>query len=98
MTGRVDPDIVAVVTTRHGPIVTSTLKGQTAALALAWTALQPGRVLDFVLEIARARSWSDFHAAAADVVAASVSACSADVDGHIGYQLIGRLPQRPADG
>ena len=96
--GRADPDIVDVVTTRHGPIVTSTLKGQTAALALAWTALQPGRVLDFVLEIARAQSWSDFHAAAADFVGATVSACYADVDGHIGYQLIGRLPQRPSGG
>src|SRR5205823_11103491 len=96
--GRADPDIVDVVTTRHGPIVTSTLKGQTAALALAWTALQPGRVLDFVLEIARAQSWSDFHAAAADFVGAVVSACYADVDGHIGYQMIGRLPARPGDG
>jgi penicillin amidase len=93
-----DADVIDVVSTRHGPIVTSTLKGQTAPLALAWTALQPGRLLDFVMEIARAQSWSDFHAAAADFVGAAVSACYADVDGHIGYQLIGRLPQRRGDG
>ena len=96
--GRATPEIVDVAITRHGPIVTPLLEGQTAQLALSWTALEPGPLLDFLFGIARAQDWSDFRAAGAAFVGAAVSACYADVDGHIGYQLIGRLPQRPGDG
>ncbi|OLE75676.1 MAG: hypothetical protein AUG02_06900 [Chloroflexi bacterium 13_1_20CM_2_70_9] len=96
--GRPDPVIVDVAITRHGPIVTSTLKGQAAQLALRWTALDPGHIVDWIFGVARARSWSDFHAAAASFEGAAVSTCYADVDGHIGYQLVGRLPARPGDG
>lgn len=93
-----DPVIVDVAITRHGPIITPVLQGQTAPLALRWTALDPGRLVDFVFELARAGSWQDFRAAAADFSGAAVSACYADVDGHIGYQLIGQLPARKGDG
>ena len=96
--GRAAPVILDVAITRHGPIVTSTLKGQTAQLALRWTALEPGHIVDWLIGVARAQRWSDFHAAAADFTGAVVSACYADVDGHIGYQMIGRLPARPGDG
>jgi penicillin amidase len=98
MKGRADPVIVDVAITRHGPIITPVLQGQTAPLALRWTALDPGRLVDFVFELARAGSWQDFRAAAADFSGAAVSACYADVDGHIGYQLIGQLPARKGDG
>jgi penicillin amidase len=96
--GRADPVMVDVAITRHGPIITPVLEGQTAQLALRWTALDPGRSLDFVFGVARARNWEEFRAAAADFRGAAVSACYADVDGHIGYQLIGQLPARRGDG
>ena len=96
--GRADPVIQDVAITRHGPIITPILEGQTAPLALRWTALDPGRLVDFVFELARARSWPEFRAAAADFSGAAVSACYADVNGHIGYQLIGQLPARKGDG
>ena len=96
--GRADPSIVDVAITRHGPIITPLLKDQTAPLALRWTALEPGRLVDFIFELARAGSWQEFRAAAADFTGAAVSACYADVDGHIGYQLIGQLPARRGDG
>ena len=96
--GRADPVVVDVAITRHGPIVTPVLQGQIAPLALRWTALDPGRLLDFVFELARAGTWQEFRAAAADFSGAAVSACYADVDGHIGYQLIGQLPARKGDG
>jgi penicillin amidase len=51
-----------------------------------------------VFGVARAGSWQEFRAAAADFTGAAVSACYADVDGHIGYQLIGQLPARKGDG
>jgi penicillin amidase len=96
--GRADPVIVDVAITRHGPIITPVLKGQTAPLALRWTALDPGRLIDFVFKLARAGTWQDFRAAASDFSGAAVSACYADVDGHIGYQLVGQLPARKGDG
>jgi penicillin G amidase len=96
--GQADPVIVDVAITRHGPIVTPIIEGQIAPLALRWTALDPGRLVDFVFALARAGSWQDFRAAAADFSGAAVSACYADVDGHIGYQLIGQLPARKGDG
>jgi penicillin amidase len=96
--GRLDPVIVDVAITRHGPIVTSTLKGQAAQLALRWTALDPGRTVDWIFGVARARGWADFRAAAAAFQGAAISTCYADVDGHIGYQLVGRLPARPGNG
>jgi penicillin amidase len=96
--GRAAPVVVDVAITRHGPIITPVLHGQTAPLALRWTALDPGRLVDFVFELARARSWQEFRAAAADFSGAAISACYADVDGHIGYQLIGQLPARKGDG
>jgi penicillin amidase len=96
--GRADPVVVDVAITRHGPIITPILQGQTEPLALRWTALDPGRLVQFVFEVSRARSWQDFRAAAANFSGAAVSACYADVDGHIGYQLIGQLPARKGDG
>ncbi len=96
--GRSETVFQDVTITRHGPILTPVLKNQTAQVALRWTALDPGRVSDWVLEVAKAGSWAAFRAAGADFVGAAVNACYADVDGHIGYQLLGRLPARPGDG
>lgn len=92
--GRKDPVTLDVVVTRHGPIMTGVLKNQTAPLALRWTALDAGRTMDGLLGLARASDWASFRAAAADVSGATLSACYADVDGHIGYLLVGALPDR----
>ena len=94
--GRADPVVVDVVITRHGPILTPVLKEQKAQLALRWSALDGTRTVDAVIGMARARNFGEFRAAAALFVGATLSACYADVDGHIGYQLVGRLPDRKA--
>ncbi|HEV8670628.1 MAG TPA: penicillin acylase family protein, partial [Candidatus Limnocylindria bacterium] len=94
--GRTDPVVVDVAITRHGPILTPVLKEQKAQLALRWSALEGTRTVEAVIGIGRARSFGDFRAAAALFVGATLSACYADVDGHIGYLLVGRLPDRKA--
>jgi penicillin amidase len=94
--GRDDPAVVEVTITRHGPILTPVLKEQKAQLALRWSALEGTRTLDAVMDMGRARNFTEFRAAAALFVGAALSACYADVDGHIGYQLVGRLPDRKA--
>ena len=94
--GRADPVILDVGRTGHGPILTPVLKGQAAVLALRWSALDAGRSLDALLDTARASDWSSFRAALANLQGAALSACYADVDGHVGYLLAGRLPDRAA--
>ena len=94
--GRADPVVVDVAITRHGPILTPVLKEQKAQLALRWSALDGTRTVEAVFGMGRARNFTEFRAAAALFVGATLSACYADVDGHIGYQLVGRLPDRKA--
>ena len=94
--GRADPVVVDVAITRHGPILTPVLKEQKAQVALRWSALEGSRTVEAVLGMGRARNFTEFRAAAALFVGATLSACYADVDGHIGYLLVGRLPDRKA--
>jgi penicillin amidase len=92
-----------VVVTRHGPLVEryeDRPAGVWRGLALQWTALTPGRAADSVLALQRASDWESFRAAMASVDGPSQNAVYADVDGHIGYFLTGRIPvrRRPASG
>jgi penicillin amidase len=86
-----------VVVTRHGPIV-ERLQDPAATvwrgLALQWTALTPGGAMESMLRLQRAEDWGDFRAALAPLDAPSQSVVYADVDGHIGYALSGRVPLR----
>ena len=92
--GKAEPVAYDVVVTRHGPLMTGVLKNQLAPLALRWTALDGGKTMDSLLAAARATDWAGFRAAMADLSGATLSACYADVDGHIGYVLAGALPDR----
>jgi penicillin amidase len=96
--GRNDPVVVDVAITRHGPVITNVLEGQTAQLSLRWSALDATKTVEAVVGMNRARSIDDFRRAAADFSGATLSACIADTDGHIAYLLVGRLPDRPGDG
>ena len=92
--GRIDPVSLDVTITRHGPIMTGVLKGQSAQLALRWTALEPLVGLDSILALNRARDWSSYRAALATFPGPTVTGCYADVDGHIGWSHAGVLPIR----
>nr|WP_242496398.1 penicillin acylase family protein [Xylanimonas protaetiae] len=99
---------LTVRTTSHGPIISDVLdvgpvtSAPTAqgtllgsyGVALAWTALTPGRTADAVFELNTAKNADDVRAAAAlfDVPAQNIVFATAD--GHIGYQAPGRIPVR----
>ncbi|MEX2143590.1 MAG: penicillin acylase family protein [Anaerolineales bacterium] len=69
------------------------------AIALRWTALEPGTTLQSILGINRAQDFDEFRAAARQFVVPSQNLLYADVDGNIGYQLPGLIPLRQlADG
>ncbi|HEX6540008.1 MAG TPA: penicillin acylase family protein [Candidatus Dormibacteraeota bacterium] len=99
--GRSD-DLEEVVITRHGPVVErlDDVEGNVwRGLALQWTALLPGTFGDGLLQLQRAADWSSFRAALAAIDAPSHNAVYADVDGHIGFAVGGRIPvrrQRPS--
>ena len=83
-----------VVTTRHGPIVTDLLPGETRKIALRWT-LQDGEGLVF-FDVNSAQNWDDFRKAFSNFIAPGQNVMYGDVDGHIGYQATGRVPIRAA--
>ena len=68
--------------------------GVTYAVALRWTALDPGRTMDALFDLDAANNWADFRAAASKFEVPSQNMIYADVDGNIGYQSPGRIPVR----
>ncbi|MEV0186716.1 penicillin acylase family protein [Streptomyces sp. NPDC050625] len=68
-------------------------RGDGYAIALKWTALQPGTTMDAVFAIDRAGDWNDFRAAAALFDVPSQNLIYADKD-NIGYTLPGKIPTR----
>ena len=86
--------VLDVVSTRHGPIITDLIPGETRKIALRWT-LYDGMGLTF-FEIDSAQNWEEFRKALAGFGAPGQNIVYADVDGHIGYQATGRVPIRAA--
>ncbi|WP_328866706.1 penicillin acylase family protein [Streptomyces sp. NBC_00341] len=63
-------------------------------VALKWTALEPGKSMDAVFELNRAKDFTSFRAAAEHFEVPSQNLIYADTKGHIGYQAPGKIPQR----
>jgi penicillin G amidase len=87
-------DVFDVIVTRHGPIITPMLKGETRHLALQWTIYDPSAMSVPFLEIDSARNWQEFRTAFSMFGGPSQNVVYADVDGHIGYQATGKIPVR----
>ena len=64
------------------------------AIALRWTALDPGKSMDAVFELDRATDFSQFRAAARDFAVPAQNLIYADTAGNIGYQAPGQIPIR----
>jgi len=87
------PDITLdVKITRHGPIVTDILPGETRQVALRWT-LYNGLHMPF-FDVDSAQSWEEFRKAFSQLDAPGQNVVYADVDGNIGYQTTGHVPIR----
>lgn len=87
-------DVVETVRrTRHGPIVEDG-PWPNHALALRYTAFEPGKTFECLLPMMRARSVEEVREAQREFVDPAQNLIIADVDGHIGYHTRGRIPQR----
>ena len=89
------PDVtVDVRSTRHGPIITELIPGETRQVALCWT-LYDGLHMPF-FDVDSAQNWDDFRKAFSQLDAPGQNVVYADVDGNIGYHATGRVPIRAA--
>ncbi|MEV0493945.1 penicillin acylase family protein [Streptomyces atratus] len=64
------------------------------AVALKWTALEPGKSMDAVFELNRAKDFPSFRKAAEHFEVPSQNLIYADDKNNIGYQAPGRIPVR----
>jgi len=81
-----------VVVTRHGPVITDLIPGETRKIALQWTLYDS--LHNPFFDVDSAQNWDEFLKALATLYAAGQNAVYADVDGHIGYHTSGRIPIR----
>jgi penicillin G amidase len=89
------PDVtVDVASTRHGPIITDLIPGETRKIALRWTAYDSVR--DPFFDINTAQNWNEFLTALSAWDSPGQNTVYADVDGHIGYHATGHIPIRAA--
>jgi penicillin amidase len=89
------PDVtVDVKITRHGPIISELMPGESRQVALRWT-LYDGLHMPF-FDVDTAQNWEDFRKAFGQLDAPGQNVVYADVDGNIGYQTTGHIPIRAA--
>jgi penicillin G amidase len=81
-----------VKSTRHGPIITELVPGETRNLALRWT-LYDGLHIPF-FDVDSAQNWDEFTKAFSRLDAPGQNVVYADVDGNIGYHSTGKVPIR----
>jgi penicillin amidase len=83
---------IDVILTRHGPIISELVPGETRHLALRWTLYDGTRNPFF--EVNSAQNWEEFRRAFSKFDAPGQNVVYADVDGNIGYQATGKIPIR----
>jgi len=89
------PDVsIDVKITRHGPIITELVPGESRQLALRWT-LYDG-IRNPFFDVNSAQNWEQFKDAFSRLDAAGQNVVYADVDGNIGYHTTGKVPVRAA--
>ena len=89
------PDVnVDVKLTRHGPVITELVAGETRPLALRWT-LYDGLHIP-LFDVDSAQNWEEFRRAFSQLDAPGQNVVYADIDGNIGYQATGKVPIRAA--
>jgi penicillin G amidase len=87
------PDVnLDVKITRHGPIITDILPGETRQLALRWTLYDGLHMIFF--DVDTAQNWEEFRKAFSQFDAPGQNVVYADLDGNIGYQATGKVPIR----
>lgn len=91
---RLEPVVLPVRLTRHGPLLDDVVGSLEAPVALRWTGLDGSPLFQAVLHLNQATDWPSFRAALANWTVSPQNFVYADTAGNIGYQLAGRVPVR----
>jgi penicillin amidase len=99
----IGPVTKTIRSSRHGPIIDELLPDATRTsepVSVRWLGSEPCRWLEALLSVDRASSAEELRAATRPWHVPTFSLVFCDVDGHIGYQSVGRIPVRkqPARG
>ncbi len=86
--------VLAVRTTRHGPVFSDLLPGDHADLSYDWTLFRPGSHLRAVLATNRAADWPSFREALRHWSFPSQNIVYADTSDAIAYVMPGLVPRR----
>ena len=90
-----EPDVpFDVKVTRHGPIITQLLPGETREIALEWMIYDPQAISVPLFDLDSAQDWDQFRKALSVFATPSQNVVYADMDGNIGYQPMGFVPIR----
>jgi penicillin amidase len=84
-----------VVITRHGPLIDGLAPDEASVpIALRWTALESSDMASLIFELPTVRNCDELHECLRRWTGPVQNIVYADVDGNIGYTLIGRMPIR----
>jgi penicillin amidase len=95
--GQDEPVVHQVWQTRHGPIISPQVpesKVLDYALALKWSAHDPGGMASGLARLNLARNWQEFKAAARSWSEPAINLVYADREGNVGWALGSRIPIR----
>ncbi|HUY81309.1 MAG TPA: penicillin acylase family protein [Acidobacteriaceae bacterium] len=84
-----------VASTDHGPVITPLIPHETRTIALRWSVYDVPEDNIPLFALDTASDWTSFRAALSRWTSPSLNTVYADDQGHIGYQAIGQIPNRP---
>ena len=89
------PMVEDVLVTRRGPVISNAIPGRQPPISLRWVGLDSEvDSLSWVMRLNRARDWKSFRFAVGSCAAPAMVVTYADIDGNIGFRLMGFIPLR----
>ncbi|MGE3962274.1 MAG: penicillin acylase family protein [Dehalococcoidia bacterium] len=85
-----------VLVTRHGPVVSPALRGESRAIALFSSVVSDGDIATPFLALSRATTFAEAERAVDGWPGTTFNFILASTDGHIGYRFTGQVPARDA--
>ncbi|MBN1223853.1 MAG: penicillin acylase family protein [Candidatus Aminicenantes bacterium] len=92
--GRKEPDRMAICWTERGPIISPEIVESLTPVSLRWCIHDGGREFKAFFKLNKARNWDEFREALSFYSAPSQNIVYADIEGNIGYWLMGKIPLR----
>jgi len=88
--------VLDLQSTDHGPLLNPLFKKETRPIALKWTLYDPSLNALPLFQLNIASNWDEFSMALSAWCWPTQNVAYSDDQGHIAFQAVGRVPQRPA--